>query len=127
MAQADVAVVCVPLLDNTKNLLGSDEFGAMKKGSILIDVSRGGVVNESALLKALDNGTLKGAGLDVFSIEPLPKGHLLWTYNNVVITPHCSSVYEGWERKSAELFSENLKHYRKGEPLFNVVDPARGY
>lgn len=127
LSQADVVVVCVPLLDNTKNLLGSDQFNVIKKGSILIDVSRGGVVNESALLQALDDGTLQGAGLDVFSVEPLPVGHPLWTYNNVVITPHCSSVYTGWERKSAELFSDNLKNYRKGKSLFNVVDPARGY
>lgn len=127
LPEADIVVVCVPLLDNTKNLLDTHAFEAMKKGSILIDISRGGVVNEVALLQALDNQILGGAGLDVFSKEPLPRGHPLWSYNNVVITPHCSSVYQGWERKSAQLFSENLKHYRNGEPLFNVVDPVRGY
>ncbi len=127
LPQADILVVCVPLLNTTKNLIDTAAFDVMKKGSILIDVSRGGVVNETALMQALENGTLYGAGLDVFTEEPLPKGHPLWSYKNVVITPHCSSVYPGWEQNSAKLFSKNLKNYRNGKALFNVVDPSRGY
>jgi phosphoglycerate dehydrogenase-like enzyme len=93
----------------------------------LIDVSRGGVVDEAALLAALHAGRLKGAALDVFATEPLPPDHPLWSHDNVIITPHCSSVYDGWDVKSARMFAENLSRYRCGEPLENIVRPERGY
>ena len=99
----------------------------MKPNVVLIDVSRGGVVDEAALLAALDAGRIKGAALDVFATEPLPPDHRLWSYENVIITPHCSSVYDGWEEKSARMFAENLDRYRRGDPLQNVVRPERGY
>ncbi|RWG65308.1 NAD(P)-dependent oxidoreductase, partial [Mesorhizobium sp.] len=78
-------------------------------------------------LAALDGGRIKGAALDVFALEPLPPAHPLWGYENVIVTPHCSSVYDGWDVKSARMFAENLARYRRGEPLANVVDPGRGY
>lgn len=124
---ADFVVVCVPLIDSTRGLVAADAFSSMKETAVLIDVSRGGVVDEEALLTALDRERLRGAALDVFQIEPLPEDHALWGYDNVVITPHCSSVYRGWDLKSVEMFCENLKRYRANEPLVNVVDPKRGY
>jgi phosphoglycerate dehydrogenase-like enzyme len=99
----------------------------MKPTAVLIDVSRGGIVEEKALLAALYAERIKGAALDVFATEPLPAGHPLWGFKNVMITPHCSSVYDGWETKSARMFAENLTRYRRGEALVNIVDPARGY
>lgn len=126
-ARADYIVVCVPLLDSTRDLLNSEAFAVMKPEAVIVDVSRGGVVAEAALVEALENGTLRGAALDVFSIEPLPSDHVLWGFENVIITPHCSSVYEGWDLKSVEMFSENLSRYRKGEALTNIVNPVRGY
>ena len=99
----------------------------MKPDAVLIDVSRGGVVVEAALLDALRSARIKGAALDVFATEPLPEQHPLWNFDNVIVTPHCSSVYKGWEVKSAEMFSANLARYRHNELLENVVDPARGY
>jgi len=125
--KADFVVVCVPLLTTRRGLISTDAFTAMKETAVLIDVSRGGAVEESALLEALDGNRIRGAALDVFETEPLPEDHKLWSYENVVITPHCSSVYQGWEAKSVEMFCGNLAHYRKGEALTNVVDPARGY
>ena len=126
-SRADFILCCVPLLDSTRGLIGREAFAAMKPTAVLIDVSRGGIVDETALIAALDAGRIKGAALDVFATEPLPKAHPLWAYENVIITPHCSAVYEGWDVKSVQMFAENLTRYRRGEPLQNVVDPDRGY
>lgn len=126
-ARADFIVCCLPLLKATRGLVDRKAFTAMKPTAVLIDVSRGGVVEEEALVAALDSGRIKGAALDVFATEPLPADHPLWARKNVIITPHCSSVYDGWEARSARMFAENLARYRRGEALMNVVDPARGY
>lgn len=126
-SRADFIVVCVPLLDSTRGLVDADAFAAMKTGAVIIDVSRGGVIVEQPLVSALETGTLKGAALDVFTIEPLPADHVLWGFDNVIITPHCASVYEGWDLKSVEMFSDNLWRYRKGDDLKNIVNPQRGY
>jgi len=99
----------------------------MKPGACLIDVSRGGVVHQSALIEGLESQKLGGAVLDVFEAEPLAADSPLWDLQNVIITPHCSSVYEGWELRAAQMFCDNLKRWRAGEALDNVVDPARGY
>jgi phosphoglycerate dehydrogenase-like enzyme len=125
--RADFILCCVPLLETTRGLLNAAAFAAMKSNAVLIDVSRGGVVEEAALIAALREGRIKGAALDVFASEPLPHDHPLWDMENVIITPHCSSVYAGWDVKSVEMFAENLTRYRRGEPLENVVDPVRGY
>jgi phosphoglycerate dehydrogenase-like enzyme len=125
--RADFIACCVPLLEATRGLIGPAAFAAMKPSAVLIDVSRGGVVDEAALLSALDGCRIKGAALDVFSTEPLPKDHPIWSYENVIVTPHCSSVYDGWEKKALRMFADNLSRFLRGEPLENVVDPVRGY
>jgi phosphoglycerate dehydrogenase-like enzyme len=102
-------------------------FARIKPGAVLIDVSRGGVVRESALIEALRAGRLKGAALDVFEAEPLPAENPLWGMENVIITPHCSSVDEGWALRSIEMLCDNIDRWKRGEPLANVVDPRRGY
>lgn len=125
-ARADAIAVCVPLLDSTRGLVDAGAIAAMKPGAVLVDVSRGGVVDQSALVQALET-RLKGAALDVFEAEPLPKDSPLWAMENVIVTPHCSAVYEGWALKSVAMFCENLARLRAGQPLTNVVDPGRGY
>lgn len=125
--RADFIVCAVPLLSTTRSLIDQAAFAAMKPSAVLIDVSRGAVVEQAALLSALDEGRLKGAALDVFATEPLPEDHPLWGYDNVIITPHCSSVYDGWDVKAVRMFAENLSRYRAGAPLDNIVDPQRGY
>ena len=125
--RADFLVVCVPLLESTRGLVNKAAFDHLKPSAVVIDVSRGGVIEESALISALDSRKIRGAGLDVFRVEPLAKGHRLWDYENVIITPHCSAVYAGWDLKSVEMFAENLTRYRQGQALLNIVDPARGY
>lgn len=125
--EADVVVVSAPLLESTKGLIDHNAFAAMKSGVILVDVSRGGIVKEDALISAVQSGKLKGAALDVFETEPLPKNSEVWNLPNLIISPHCSSVYNGWEAASMQLFCENLKRWKNYEPLVNIVDPSRGY
>ncbi|MBZ9683458.1 MULTISPECIES: D-2-hydroxyacid dehydrogenase [unclassified Mesorhizobium] len=127
LGRADFIVCCVPLLPSTRGLIGKAAFAAMKPSAVLIDISRGGVVEEAALLEALDAKRIKGVALDVFATEPLPADHPLWSYDNVAVTPHCAAVYEGWDVKSVGMFADNLKRYRGGVPLQNVVNPERGY
>lgn len=124
---ADYVAICLPLTPATRGLLDAAAFQALKAGAILVDVSRGGIVREAALLGALKDGRVAGAVLDVFEAEPLPPDHLLWAMENVIITPHCSSVYDGWERRAVEMFCDNLDRWMAGAPLENVVDPGKGY
>lgn len=125
--RADAVICTLPLLDSTRNILSTREFALFKTNAILIDVSRGGVVDNAALLPIVSEGRIAGAALDVFYQEPLPQQDPLWQLDNVIITPHCSSVYDGWQDKSAELFATNLTRYLAGDKLNNIVDPARGY
>ena len=106
---------------------GCAAFHRLKPGAVLIDVSRGGIMRQAALIEALQSGRLAGAALDVFETEPLPPDNPLWGMANVILTPHCSSVYDGWDRRSMDMFCDNLDRWRRGLPLENVVDPARGY
>ena len=124
---ADIVVVSAPLLESTKGLIGHNAFGAMKSGAIIVDVSRGGIIVEDAMIKALQSGKLKGAALDVFETEPLPENSQIWGLPNLIISPHCSSVYKGWEAASMQLFCENIQRWKNNEPLINIVDPYRGY
>jgi phosphoglycerate dehydrogenase-like enzyme len=125
--QGDFVIVTAPLLESTRHLIDGAAIEAMKPGARLVDVSRGGVVDQAALAGALASGRLAGAVLDVFEGEPLAEDSPLWDMDNVVITPHCSSVYAGWELSAADMFCDNLERRLAGEPLENVVDPARGY
>ena len=127
MGQADYILVCLPLLDSTRGLIGPRALAGVRKGAVLVDISRGGIVETPAMLDALDDCRLKGAVLDVFEPEPLPDESPLWSRTDVLISPHCSGVYDGWEEKSMQMFCQNLTRWRAGEPLQNVVDPDRGY
>jgi len=125
--QADMVVLSVPLLDSTRGMVDARAFAAMKESAILVDVSRGGVVDPDALINALRNGSIAAGALDVFETEPLPADSPIWDLENVIISPHCSSVYAEWASESFELFLENLRNWQAGKPLFNVVDPVRRY
>lgn len=127
LPRADFIAVSTPLIPATRGLIGTDEIAWMKPGVILADVSRGGVVDQTALHDALKTGHVAGAALDVFETEPLPQDSPVWALENVIVSPHCSSVYAEWEEASFRLFLSNLARWMQGERLMNIVDPARGY
>jgi len=125
-SRSDFLAVTLPLTPKTRGLVDDRVFQSMKRGSVLINLSRGTIVDENALVKALAAGPLRGAVMDVFASEPLPKESELWDLPNLVITPHTGDI-QGWREKVADLFCENLARRRAGETLKNVVDPERGY
>ncbi len=126
LPRADVVASAVPLTKATRKMLSAPELGMMKRGVILINVSRGGVIDTDALVAALDNKQVAAAGLDVTDPEPLPKGHPLWS-RNVIITPHSAGQSPGGERRRHEYFRENLRRFAGGEMLLNIVDKKAGY
>jgi glyoxylate/hydroxypyruvate reductase A len=125
LAAADFVVVVAPLTPKTRGLIGETAFAAMRPGAWLLNIGRGAVVDEGALLRALEARRIAGAILDVFPIEPLPADHPLWRLDNVVITPHVAGPSTADE--IAPVFNDNLARYLRGRPLQHVVDRARGY
>lgn len=127
LARADVVVVCLPLTGETEGLIGEEELRAMKPSAYLVSVGRGSVIEEGALLRALREGWIAGAGIDVFAQRPLPPDSPFFDLPNVIMTPHMSGISDGYESRSAGLFRENLRRYLAGEELVNVVDKEKGY
>jgi phosphoglycerate dehydrogenase-like enzyme len=127
LAASDFVVVSVPATAQTQHLLGADELRTMRRDAFLINISRGSAIDESALIAALTDGVIGGAGLDVFETEPLPAESPLWRLPNVILSPHVAGNSDQYSRRFTNLFLENLARYRAGEPLRNVVDVERGY
>jgi phosphoglycerate dehydrogenase-like enzyme len=123
-ARADALVLALPLTDDTRHLLDARRLALLKPGAWLVNVGRGALVEESALVDALRDGRLGGAGLDVFEIEPLPAESPLWELPNVLITPHSSGDTPGNLARASEIFVDNLGRYVRGEPLRNEVAQA---
>lgn len=124
---ADVVVLTVPLTPETSNLMGKKELELMKEDACLINIGRGGTIDESALLEVLKQGKLRGVGLDVFEQEPLAPESGLWNADRVLITPHYSGLSPRYDERAFAIFFENLKRYKAGEPLINVVNKDLGY
>lgn len=127
LPEVDVVAIAVPLTAETKGLFGAEAFAAMPRGSYLINIARGGIVETDALLAALREGRLAGAGLDVTDPEPLPEDHPLWKEPRVIITPHVAGDAELTDERAWALVLENLRRFDRGEPLLNVVDVSVGY
>ena len=127
LGRSDVVVVCVPETDETRGLLDRTAFARMKQGAIVVNVARGGIVDEDALLEALRSGRLRGAALDVFAREPLPDDHPFWEAPNLLLTPHVSAVSRRFWRRETDLILDNLERFLEGRPLRNRVDPDAGY
>ncbi len=124
---ADIVVLAVPLTKSTQGMIGERELRRMKPGSILVNIGRGELVQESALLRALREGWISGACLDVFATEPLPAASPLWAAPRVVLTPHVAGTHPHYMARSADLFIGNLRRYLKGVDLINEVDKQAGY
>jgi phosphoglycerate dehydrogenase-like enzyme/glyoxylase-like metal-dependent hydrolase (beta-lactamase superfamily II) len=126
-AQADVVVNCLPMTPDTADIFDSKLFATMKSTAFFVNVGRGGTVDTEALVAALSNGDIAGAGLDVTDPEPLPEGHPLWKAPNLIITPHYAAWSDIGRERRWLLYRENLRRFVAGEPLLSVVDPERGY
>jgi phosphoglycerate dehydrogenase-like enzyme len=124
---ADAVVLAVPLTGQTRNLIGEPELRAMRSDAFLVNVARGEVVDDEALIAALRGGAIAGAALDVFSEEPLPAEHPFWSIPNLVLTPHVSGYTPRYFEKVLALFEDNLDRFLAGRPLRNVVDKRLGY
>lgn len=127
LPQADVVFISVPDTPKSHKMMGAHQFELMKKNSYFIAVSRGGIYDMNGLVKALDEKRLAGAGVDVTDPEPLPQGHALWKFNNVVITPHIAGRSDQDEARMTGTIKENLRRFVEGKPLINVVDKQKGY
>lgn len=124
---SDHVVISLPLTDGTRGIIGEEEFLEMKKNAYFINVGRGALVDEEALIKALEEERISGAGLDVFEKEPLPKDHPLWVMENVTITPHSSVGGDPADDQVIDIFCENLERFLDGRKMINVIDKKRGY
>lgn len=123
LPSVDALVLALPLSEETQGLIDAPALAAMKNDALLVNVGRGGLVDERALCAALRAGELGGAGLDVFEVEPLPEESPLWELPNVIVTPHSSGTCDGNDARATEIFLDNLARYVRGEPLRNEVPP----
>jgi phosphoglycerate dehydrogenase-like enzyme len=127
LAECDFVVICAPLTAASRQWFGAGMLGAMREGACLVVVSRGGIVDEAALEKALQSGRISGAALDVFADEPLGQESKLWAAPNLLLTPHIAGNSPRYDLRAADVFAENLRRYLEHRPLVNRFDPQKGY
>lgn len=127
LPECDFVCITAPETPETRHMFGEKQFRAMRRTAFLLNISRGGLVDEAALIAALQEGLIAGAGLDVLEKEPPDPDNPLWTMPNVIITPHISGMTDAYAERVASLFADNFQRYLSGQPLKNVVDLERGY
>lgn len=128
ISESDYVVNALPLTDFTNHVMGREQFSLMKPSSFYINIGRGGTTDTLAMIEALQGGTIAGAGLDVFEVEPLPAENPLWDMDNVIMTPHNSGVTEHYQERAMQIFLQNLRDYLEGrEPQLNRVDLKKQY
>jgi phosphoglycerate dehydrogenase-like enzyme len=127
LSQSDYVAVCCPLTPETRHIIGEEALKAMKPTAYIMNIGRGPLIDEAALVKALKKKQIAGAGLDVTEQEPLPSDSPLWGLDNVILSPHVSGGMEDYMLRAAELFADNLKRYLAGKKLVNMVNRKRGY
>ena len=127
MAASDYILVATPLTPETRGMIGEAELAVMKPTAVIINIGRGPAIDEAALIRVLQSGRIRGAALDVFNTEPLPADHPFWRMKNVLLSPHTADRVEGFLEPAFECFMENLKRFREGTSLLNVVDKQAGY
>lgn len=124
---ANVVVLTIPHTEKTHHLINIEKLNSMKEKAVLINVSRGSIIDEEGLISHLEKGKLMGVALDVFEEEPLPKDHPLWKMERVLLTPHNSWISEMRNERKIKMIIENMRRYREDELLLNIVDVTRGY
>jgi phosphoglycerate dehydrogenase-like enzyme len=127
MRRAHYIVAAAPLTPETRGMIGGAEFAAMMPGAVVINLGRGPVIDEAALLKALTENRIRGAALDVFDKEPLPEAHPFYSLPNVLLSPHCADHTPDWTEQAMRFFLAQFQRYAAGQPLQNVVKKELGY
>lgn len=127
LSESDYVVVATPLTPETRGLISEKELRSMKPSAYIINIARGGMIDEEALIRALEEKRIAGAGLDVVATEPLSPESRLWDFDNVILSPHVAGGMEDYMERATEVFCENLKRYLNGKKLLNVIDRKRGY
>jgi phosphoglycerate dehydrogenase-like enzyme len=123
----DYVVISTPLTAETKGMIGEAAFSRMRPDAVVINLGRGPVIDEGAMVQALSENRIKGAALDVFDREPLPDGHPLYSLQNVLLSPHCADHTPDWMDRAMQFFLDQFDRFIKGEPLMNIVDKKLGY
>jgi phosphoglycerate dehydrogenase-like enzyme len=127
LGASDYITVTLPMTPYTRNFIGAREFAAMRPNAYIVNIGRGEVIDQNVMIEALKARRIAGAGLDVFEREPLEPESELWDLENVILTPHMSGAHKDYNGSACALFADNLKRYRAGQPLYNLVDRALGY
>jgi phosphoglycerate dehydrogenase-like enzyme len=127
LAECDYVVAAAPDTGSTRGLIGETEIAVMKPNAVIVNIGRGPVIDEAALIRALESRRIRGAGLDVFDTEPLPEGHAFYRLPNVLLSPHTADHTPGWRDAAIQCFLDNFERFRAGQPLENVVDKHAGY
>jgi phosphoglycerate dehydrogenase-like enzyme len=127
LSRSDYVVVVTPLTPESRGAIGPAEFDVMKPDAVLINIGRGPVVDEPALVRALSERRIRGAALDVFDTEPLPPGHPFYGLDNVLLSPHSADHTPDWKERTMRVFIDNFRRFRDGNPLLNVVNKKLGY
>src|SRR5207342_663472 len=125
--QCDYIVVSAPLTSETRGLIGEAEFAAMKPNAVIINVGRGPVIDEAAMIRALTEKRIRGAALDVYDTEPLPEGHPFYKLENVLLSPHCADHTSDWTEQAMRFFLAQFERFDSGQMLENVVKKEQGY
>jgi phosphoglycerate dehydrogenase-like enzyme len=127
LAECDFVVVAAPLTSETRHMIGDAAFAAMKPNAVVINIGRGPVIDQAALVRALTEKRIRGAGLDVFETEPIPAGDPIYRLENVLISPHCADHTKDWLNQAMRFFLEQYERFSSGQPLANVVEKHLGY
>jgi phosphoglycerate dehydrogenase-like enzyme len=127
LSESDFVVIALPLTPKTTGYIGEAELRAMKPTACLINIARGKIVDEGAIIRALEERWIAGAGLDALATEPLPVNSKLWELPNAILTPHVAGVTLNYNFDATNLFCENLRRYLNGEKLFNIVNKRKGF
>ena len=127
LALCDFVVAAAPSTPETRGLIGPAQIAVLKSSAVVINIGRGPVIDEPALIGALQSKKIRGAALDVFTVEPLPPGHAFYRLENVLLSPHSADHTAGWRDRAVQCFLDNFDRFAKGEPLQNVVDKHAGY
>lgn len=127
ISASDYVMVAAPLTPETRGLVGAAQIAAMKPNAVIINVGRGAIIDEPALIASLEAGKIRGAALDVFTVEPLPAGHAFYRLKNVLLSPHTADHVQDFVHLAVECFLDNMKLFQAGQPLQNIVDKRAGY